>query len=162
MAELDARFQRIWSQTRVPVILRQGTGRPLYVRVPYAADNRTWLRGDSRHQPKWITDKKWWETPQAWFNRLIDQALERYGEVYVIQLYKEQQKCAPACWNAKATTASVRAWVPITATAILVADGMTSPTPSPSSGGRRSSRVGTWYSLRAGLGSGSVCARALT
>ena len=101
MAELDDRFQRIWSQGRVPVVVRQGTGRPLYVRVPYAQDNRAWLRGDSRNQPKWITHKKWWETPQAWFNRLIEQALHRYSQVYVIQLYKEQQKCAPACWNAE-------------------------------------------------------------
>lgn len=33
--------------------------------------------------------------------RLIDQTLKRYGEAYVIQLNKEQQKCAQACWNAQ-------------------------------------------------------------
>lgn len=103
MAGLDARFQRIWSQGRVPVILRRRTGRPLAVRLPYSPDNRDWLRGDGRNQPKWLSDadKKYWETPQAWFNRLVNQALQRYGQVYVVQLYKEQQKCAPACWNAQ-------------------------------------------------------------
>lgn len=101
MAGLYAKFEQIWSQTRVPAIVRPGAGRPLYVHVPYATDNRAWLRGDGRNQPKWVADKKWWETPQAWFNRLIDEALERHGEVYVIQLYKVQQKCASACWNAQ-------------------------------------------------------------
>jgi hypothetical protein len=101
MAELDIRFQRIWSQTRVPVILHQGTGEPLLVRVPYAQDNRSWIRGECRNQPTWDAARKRWETPRAWFNRLIDQALERYGQVYVVQLYKELQKCAPACWNAQ-------------------------------------------------------------
>jgi hypothetical protein len=39
--------------------------------------------------------------PIAWFDDLIQRALERYGQIYVIQLYKQQQKCASACWNAK-------------------------------------------------------------
>jgi hypothetical protein len=63
MAESDIRFQKIWSQGKVPVIFRPGKGRPIYVHMPYAADNRAWLRGNSRHQPTWVPDKKWWETP---------------------------------------------------------------------------------------------------
>jgi hypothetical protein len=43
---------------------------------------------------------EYWEIPKAWFNNFVNSALERYGKVYVIQPYNEQEKCAPACMNA--------------------------------------------------------------
>ena len=97
----DPRLRLIWSQTAIPVVFRRGTSKPTLVRLPYSEDNRIWVRGNNRRRPDWNLKWKCWETPATWFDNLIERAIERYGRVYVIQLYREQQKCAPACWNAE-------------------------------------------------------------
>jgi hypothetical protein len=33
-------------------------------------------------------------------NHFVDQSFRRYGKVYIIHLYREQEKCSPACQNA--------------------------------------------------------------
>jgi len=101
MEKQDPRLREIWRQKRIPVIYRRPRPLPTLVRLPYAADNYEWLRGERRHKPKWNPKYKSWETPIAWFDSIAQQALRRFGQVYVIQIYKEQQKCAPACWNAE-------------------------------------------------------------
>lgn len=97
----DYRARRIWFQQEVPVIFRQGSSIPLFIRLPYADDNRSWLRDGRRSQPRWNSIEKHWEIPNSWFEDIVQRALDRHRKVYVIQLYKLQQKCAPACWNAK-------------------------------------------------------------
>ena len=89
-----------WSQKQIPVIYRKGKGYPLLLRLPYKDDNYAWLRNEKRTKPKWISDKKHWEIPKAWFNDTIDRSLQRWASLYIIQPYREQEKCAPACWNA--------------------------------------------------------------
>jgi hypothetical protein len=101
MEHRDPRVQKIWLQARIPVIYRQPHSQPVIVRLPFATDNYSWLRGSNRHKPKWDAASQYWKTPVAWFDDLIARSLERYGKVYVLQLYKEQQKCAAACWNAR-------------------------------------------------------------
>jgi hypothetical protein len=49
---------------------------------------------------RWIDKHRYWELPKAWFNDFVDRSLSRYGKVYIIQPYREQEKCAPACQNA--------------------------------------------------------------
>ena len=72
------------------------------VRLPFATDNRSWLRGNPcSRQPSWNHKLKCWETPKAWFDDVVGRSLERNGSAYVIQPYRAQEKCAPACWNAK-------------------------------------------------------------
>ena len=100
MDSKDVRLRRIWQQGSIPVIFRQGAGKPTLVRLPYSEDNRRWVRDDNRRRPHWNSEWRCWETPATWFDDLIERSVERYGKVYVIQLYREQQKCAPACWNA--------------------------------------------------------------
>jgi hypothetical protein len=91
----------VWEQERVPVVLRRtGKGRRLRARLPYAETNRQWLQNDRRTSPVWIASKKYWELPKAWFNDFIERSLVRYGNVYIIQPYREQEKCSPACQNA--------------------------------------------------------------
>jgi len=101
MEAQDPRLRKIWRQTKQPVIYRQQRPKPILVRLPYAIDNYAWVRGEQRRKPAWNKQYKCWETPNSWFDSLIKRALERFGRVYVIQLYKQQQKCAPACWNAE-------------------------------------------------------------
>jgi len=97
----DKRILEVWNQHLIPVILRRdGKGQRLRLRLPYSEDNRAWLQGGRRNSPKWIASEKYWGAPKAWFNDLVNQCLERYGRLYVIQPYREQEKCAPACWNA--------------------------------------------------------------
>ena len=92
----------VWIQTRIPVALRRtGKGQRLRVRLPYAVSNRQWLQNGRRTSPEWIASGKYWELPKAWFNDFVDRSLAEYGEVYIIQPYREQEKCAPACQNAR-------------------------------------------------------------
>ena len=100
MANKDPNLARIWRQTDIPVVYRQASPGPILVRLPYSPDNYAWLRGDNRHKPKWDAQHKNWETPVTWFDGLIHRSLQRYRKVYVIQVYRDQQKCAPACWDA--------------------------------------------------------------
>jgi hypothetical protein len=94
------RIKQVWAQTKIPVIYRRGTGYPLLLRMPYKEGNRAWLKQGRRNEPKWIAEKKYWELPKAWFNELVSDSLNRWGKIYIIQPYREQDKCAPACWNA--------------------------------------------------------------
>lgn len=97
----DPRLKRIWKQVALPVIYRRTASDPVLIRLPYAAENFEWIRGDNKRKPEWNSQYRCWEAPAAWFDRLIKRALEKYKKTYVIQQHKHQQKCAPACWNAK-------------------------------------------------------------
>lgn len=97
----DAELTRIWNQHEIPVILRRtGKGQLLRARLPYADNNRVWLQAGRRISPAWISRKRYWEIPKAWFNEIVERALRTFGQVYVIQPYREQEKCSPACLNA--------------------------------------------------------------
>ncbi len=96
----EAKIKEVWRQNVIPVIYRQGKGMPLLIRLPYSEDNRQWVKNGHRNKPEWNPKYKCWETPKAWFNDLVKRSLERYNKLYIIQPYREQEKCAPACWNA--------------------------------------------------------------
>lgn len=97
----DSNLRQIWGQKRIPVILRRmGKGQRLRARLPYSDGNRQWLQNGRRISPTWIAREKYWELPKAWLNDFVDRSLKRYGKVYIIQPYREQEKCAPACLNA--------------------------------------------------------------
>lgn len=91
----------VWGQEDIPVVLRRtGKGQLLRVRLPYGNSNREWLQNGRRNAPTWIAAKRYWELPKAWFNDFVERCLHAYGQVYVIQPYREQEKCSPACQNA--------------------------------------------------------------
>lgn len=91
----------IWRQTQIPVVYKQAKP-PLMIKLPFANDNSVWLReGKSRHRPEWNAQYKCWETPASWFEDSIKRILGRFKKVYVVQLHREHQTCAPACWNAQ-------------------------------------------------------------
>jgi hypothetical protein len=94
------RLRQVWQQTTVPVLFRKGKGYPLMVKLPFAEDNRSWLRAARTRRPEWNGTFKCWETPKAWFSDLVEAILSKYGKLYIIQPYRPQEICAPACWNA--------------------------------------------------------------
>jgi hypothetical protein len=94
-------IERIWKQGRTPVVYRQGNNAALLVRVPFARDNRQWLQGTRRNKPHWDKESLAWIVAKSWLDDVINVCLGRHGRVYVIQPYRVQEKCAPACWNAK-------------------------------------------------------------
>lgn len=95
------RLRSVWEQGRSPVVLRRtGKGQRLRARLPYSEDNGTWLKNRRRVSPIWVDDEEYWELPKAWFNDFVDRSLARYGSVYIIQPYREQEICSPACQNA--------------------------------------------------------------
>jgi hypothetical protein len=94
-------LKHVWKQGLVPVVLRwTGKRQRLRARLPYAETNREWLQNGRRTKPTWVSNEKYWELPKAWFNDFVNRSLGRYGKVYIIQPYREQEKCAPACLNA--------------------------------------------------------------
>lgn len=94
-------LEKIWKQDQIPVVLRRtGKGERIRIRLPYAKDNRQWLRNSRRSHPEWIEKGKYWELPKSWFDDFVNRALSKYRSVYIIQPYREQEKCAPACLNA--------------------------------------------------------------
>ncbi len=100
MESHDPKLRAIWKQKKTPVVYRQVGSKPLFLALPYSKDNRDWLRGDHRNHPQWNSAFKCWEIPKAWFEDVARRSLSRFGSVYVIQPFRIQQKCAPACWNA--------------------------------------------------------------
>jgi len=91
---------QIWRQQTVPVIYRAGGKRPLMVKFAYFPDNRNWLRDGRRNKPCWNKRFKCWETPNSWFEGVAAQLLRRFRQAYIIQPFRVQEKCAPACWTA--------------------------------------------------------------
>jgi hypothetical protein len=99
----EVTLSSVWNQQQIPVVLRRtGRGEQLRGRLPYAEDNRRWLRNGRRMAPEWIGGAKaYWELPKSWFNDFVDRALLRYGKVYIVQPYREQEICARACQDAR-------------------------------------------------------------
>ena len=100
-------LRAVWRQTRVAVILRLGVGYPLRVQLPGDPSNvmwrlsaGQWLRGGRHNIPTWDARYKCWDVPQTWLNSLVHQILPTLEKLYLIQPYREQEKCAPACFNA--------------------------------------------------------------
>ena len=94
------RAHGVWKQKTVPVIFRPGGKRPLMVEFSYGPGNREWLREGHRAKPQWNDRFKCWEVPRSWFEDVARRLLRRFGRVYIIQPFRLQEKCAPACWNA--------------------------------------------------------------
>lgn len=98
----DPKLKHAWKQDTIPVVLRRtGKGERLRVRLPFASNNASWLRDGKRTRPEWLHELKCREIPKAWFNDFVNRALRRFGSLYVIQPYREQEKCSPSCLNAK-------------------------------------------------------------
>jgi hypothetical protein len=93
----------IWNQQQIPVVVRQSKG-SLLVRLPYAQGNKEWLRDERRGRPKWDASAKRWTLARAWFDDFVRRAVDRFGRVYVIQPYREMEKCARPCWEAHGFT----------------------------------------------------------
>src|SRR4051812_7828768 len=104
--ERDA-ARRIWRQSTIPVIWLDKDRRrgdrplPLLVKLPRHDDNQDWLQNGRRYEPRWIARFGGWSVPTAWFDDVIRRTLQRYRSVYVIQPFREREKCAPACWKAR-------------------------------------------------------------
>lgn len=90
----------IWKQGTIPVLFRDAAARQLLLKLPYAADNRQWIQAEKVRSPEWNRRFGCWRIPQSWFNEIVRRALIRFGSVYLIQAYRPQEKCAPACWEA--------------------------------------------------------------
>lgn len=91
---------QVWKQAEVPVLLRRGPGKRVRLRFQNRPNNLMWLRRDRRTIPHWNDQYRCWEVPKAWFNSLVTQMLDTFGRVYIIQPFREEEKCAPACWSA--------------------------------------------------------------
>ena len=118
----EGRLKAAWNQKTIPVALRRdGKGERVRVRLPYADDNYAWLRNGRRNRPSWNPALGCSEIPKAWFNDLVNRCLRRWGLIYVIQPYQEQEICAPACMNAIGHECQFSRMGPIMARATMAA-----------------------------------------
>lgn len=100
MSELN-RLRAAWNQTEIPIVLRRGgRGERLRIKLPFGVGNRDWLQNGRRVKPIWNARLRCWEIPKSWFNDFVNRSLGRYGRLYIVQPYREQEVCAPACMNA--------------------------------------------------------------
>ena len=102
----EKRIRALWNNGKVSVILRRdGKGEKLRIRIAnHQTHNfvvQTMLKGDRRIRPKWDYRGSFWEVPKSWFDDLVREFVQREGSLYVIQPYREQEKCCPACQNAQ-------------------------------------------------------------
>ena len=102
-------LRSIWKQDAIPVIVRKGKSHKLRVKLPNASNDFEVRRRacaflqsarPKGRQPEWLSRYMGWEVAQAWFSDLVDHILSQFGELYIIQPYREQEKCASACMNA--------------------------------------------------------------
>jgi len=101
-------IKKVWAQRSIPVLVRQGKGFPVYVKVPDPQDNPmwwyrigAWLKPTvNSRDPQWIRKARGFMVPKGWFNDLTAKLLGQYGKLWIIQPYREQEVCAPACKNA--------------------------------------------------------------
>ena len=105
----DPKLMEIWNQKSIPILFQREQGYPLLVHLPNSGYYQNWLRGrkqrgKKRRNPVWNNQFKCWEVPVAWFEELVKRLLNKYGKVYVIQVYRERNICAPACWNARGSS----------------------------------------------------------
>lgn len=101
MNNSEENIRQVWNQKTIPIVLRRNRkGEKIRIRLPFDQSNREWLQNGRRVSPAWIHDGQYWETPKAWFNDFVNRALEKFGKLYVVQPYNEQEKCAPACMSA--------------------------------------------------------------
>lgn len=98
-------LKAVWNNNSTSIILRRtGKGERNRIRLRGSQvrqrDDYFWLRELGRIKPIWIREKNYWETPKSWFNGFVEKSLSDYGSVYIVQPYREQEKCSPACRNA--------------------------------------------------------------
>ena len=98
LSQQEAR--QLWRYAAIPIIFDDRPHTRLLVKLPYAADNRDWLRQHEIRKPVWQKQWQAWQIPRVWLERILQQCLSRYGRCYFIHPYREQERCAPACWNA--------------------------------------------------------------
>lgn len=94
------RLIAIWRQKDVPVLFRRGSGKPLLFGYTFTTESWKWLQTFGRRVPRWDERYNCWTVPASWFNPMVAGCLDLYGSVYIIQPYRAQEKCAPACWHA--------------------------------------------------------------
>lgn len=91
----------VWNNGSIPVVLRRGCSQAVRLRIPYAKDNRNWLKsGPRKKEPLWVADKSYWELPASRFNEVVGMILDRFGKAHIIQPYREKEVCSPSCMNA--------------------------------------------------------------
>jgi len=98
-------LKTVWNNDSISVILRRtGAGEKNRIRLRgnkvRELGDYFWLRKLGRHKPTWIREKNYWETPKSWFNGFVEKSLHEDGSVYIVQPYRKQEKCSPACRNA--------------------------------------------------------------
>lgn len=99
--ERTDKLMAIWQQRNIPVLLNRGKNKRLRMRFPEGHDHHSILHVSRKHRPLWIEDKKYWDVARIRLNEIVKHTLATYGKLYVVQPYRVQERCAPACWDAE-------------------------------------------------------------
>jgi len=67
----------------------------------WLASARKLLKPTTRSaRPVWLQKSMGFEVPKGWFSGLVNRLRDEFGQVYVVQPYRVQEKCSPSCMNA--------------------------------------------------------------
>ena len=92
--------KQIWTKHKFPVIVNR-RGKKLLIRLPKYIDAESWLHKPSAHSAKWEKEFKCWELPERRLTDLIEKSLNHFGELHLIQKYKESEICSYSCRHAQ-------------------------------------------------------------
>ena len=100
-SELPTEIRSIWNNANTPIVIRTNQkGAKLSARLPYRDNNRSWVNSIGKSRATYNGNLKVWEMPKIWLNPFINESLNRYGSIYVVQPHNALEVCAPACRNA--------------------------------------------------------------
>lgn len=94
-------IEAVWRQLSIPVVYRPPDKGEILLKLPFSKNNYEWIKSNNQRKPKWLNQFKCWQLPRSWFNKVVEDTLTKHKKLYIIQPYREQEKCAPACWNAE-------------------------------------------------------------
>lgn len=101
MEERDPKLESVWRQKEVPVIfLKERKSRPM-IKVGSTQEDAGWIMSFKKsYGGWWRKNYSCWDVPKSWFAEIAKELLIRYGSVYIVQPFNENEKCCPSCWNA--------------------------------------------------------------
>jgi len=97
----------IFSQNSFPVVCNPPTDSGLWIKIPADWNDKDdprryhWLCNLLPRKPRWFLQYKSWIIPERHLQLITKELLDKFGCVILLQLHREKEVCAPACWNAQ-------------------------------------------------------------
>lgn len=99
MVNREKPLSDIWWQHDAPILFNRGEGKRPWVKTTASATDVEFIKLGPTI-PLWIEKYSCYQVPMLWFSKLVRLLVENFGQLYVIQPYREKEICSPSCKNA--------------------------------------------------------------